>query len=127
MVEAVILDLNDPESWNKRVIGTHNDVLKSSPFYSEQIQISYIKKQEPCDSLHEDVEHWHTAPIEEYYLVLHGSLKVIVDGVPFGLKHMQMLPVPPYKPHRVLDYSIPVEYFVIRAPISSEKTKIRSN
>lgn len=127
MVKVAVLDLNDPQKWNHWVIGTPDEVPRSSPFYSEQIQVKYNKNPKKEDSLQKEMEHWHTSPIEEYYFVLQGVLRVKVEGTVFDLKPMQILPVPPNKPHRVLDYSFPVEFFVIRAPISSEKTKMRSS
>ena len=125
MVKAAVLDLNDPRKWNLWVIGTPGDVPKSSPFYSEQLQIRYNKNPEKKLSLQKEVEHWHTPPIEEYYFLLQGTLKIKIDDDVVDLKPMQILPVPPNKRHRVLDYSFPVEFLVIRAPISSEKTKIK--
>ena len=124
MVEVAVLDLNDPEKWNHWVIGTPEEVPRSSPFCSEQLQVRYNKNPEKEHSLQKEVEHWHTPPIEEYYLVLRGTLRVKVEGTVIELGPMQILPVPPKKHHRVLDYSPTVEYLVIRAPISGEKTKI---
>lgn len=63
-------------------------------------------------------EHWHTPPIEEYYLVLRGTLKVKVEDSVFVLKPMQLLAVPPNKRHTIIDYSPPLQYFLIRNTIS---------
>lgn len=127
MVRVAVLDINDPQKWNRWIIGTPEDVPKSSPFYSEQLQIRYNRNPEKEHSLQKEVEHWHTPPIEEYYFVLKGTLKVKVEDTVINLKPMQILPIPPNKPHRVLDYTFPAEFLVIRAPISSEQTKMRSS
>jgi hypothetical protein len=42
MVEVAVLDLTDPKAWNRWIIGGPPDVPKSSPFYSEQIQIAFV-------------------------------------------------------------------------------------
>jgi mannose-6-phosphate isomerase-like protein (cupin superfamily) len=127
MVRVAILDLNDPKKWNRWVIGTPMEVPKSSPFYSEQLQIRYCRNLEKENSLRDEVEHWHTPPIEEYYFVLQGALRVKVEDDILDVKQMQILAVPPKKRHRVIDHSVPVEFAVIRAPISSEETKIESH
>jgi len=124
MVEVAVLDLSDPQKWNRWVIGTPEAVPRSSPFYSEQLQVRYGKNPEKEHGLKNEVEHWHTPPIEEYYLVLKGTLKVKIEDTVIDLKPMQILTVPPNKRHRVIDYSFPVEFFVIRAPISSGRTKM---
>jgi mannose-6-phosphate isomerase-like protein (cupin superfamily) len=101
-------------------------VPKSSPFYSEQLQIAYVNNPEKKEFLGRQVEHYHTPPIEEYFLVLQGTLKVRVENRVIVLKPMQLLAVPPNKRHTVINYSAPLQYFVIRASISSEKTKINT-
>lgn len=124
MVEVAVLDLNDPRKWNHWVIGTPEEVPESSPFHSEQLQIKYNKNPEKEHFLETEEEHWHTSPIEEYYFVLEGTLKVKIENKVFHLEPMQMLPVPPDKRHKVLDFSLPIQYFTIRAPSSSKRTKI---
>ena len=126
MVKVAVLDLNDPKKWNRWVVGTPEEVPKSSPFYSEQLQIKYNKNPEKEFFLKKEEEHWHTPPIEEYYFVLQGTLEVKIENNAVSLEPMQILAVPPNKRHRVLDYSLPIQFFVIRAPISGEKTKIES-
>jgi len=126
MVKVAVLDLNDPKNWNRWVIGMPEQVPKSSPFYSEQIQIAYVKNPKK-GLLEKGVEHWHKSPIEEYYLVFQGTLKVKVEDTVFVLEPMQILAIPPNKRHKIFDYSFPVQFFTIRAPISSEKTKIESS
>lgn len=126
MVKVAVLDLNKTEKWNHWVIGTPEDVPKSSPFYSEQLQIRYNKNLEREGSLQNEVEHWHTPPIEEYYFVLQGTLRVKVEDTIIDVEPMQILAVPPNKRHRVIDESGPIEFLVFRAPISGEKTKKES-
>lgn len=127
MVKVAILDLKDPEKQNRWVIGTPEEVPKSSPFYSEQLQVRYNRSLEKEYPPQNEVEHWHTPPIEEYYFVLKGALKVKVEDVIIDVEPMQILAVPPSKRHKVVDQSFPSEFLVFRAPISSGKTKIESS
>ena len=126
MVKVAVLDLKNSKNWNHWVIGTPDEVPKSSPFYSEQIQVRYDKSVEKEGNLQNEVEHSHTPPIEEYYFVLQGMLRVKVEDEVIDVKPMQILAVPPNKRHRVVDQSSPTEFLVFRAPISSGKTKIES-
>jgi mannose-6-phosphate isomerase-like protein (cupin superfamily) len=124
MVEVAVLDLKNQENWNRWIIGTPPAVSEKSPFHSEQIQIAFVNNPKKEDFLKIQVEHYHTSPIEEYFLVLQGTLKVKVEDTLIILKPMQLLAVPPNKRHTITDYSPPLQYFLIRAPISIEKTKI---
>ena len=126
MVDVAVLDLKDPKRWNHWVIGTPEEVPKTSPFYSEQLQVRYNKNLEKTETLRDEVEHWHTPPIEEYYFVLNGTLKIKVEDDIIEVEPMQILAVPPNKRHRVVDQSFPSEILVFRAPISSRKTKIET-
>jgi mannose-6-phosphate isomerase-like protein (cupin superfamily) len=126
MVKVAVLNFDDPEKWNRWIVGTPSEVPKSSPFYSEQLQMAYVNNPDRREFLKRQVEHYHIPPIEEYYLVLQGTLKVRVENRVIVLKPMQLLAVPPNKRHTIIDYSSPLQYFVIRAPISSEKTKIKT-
>jgi mannose-6-phosphate isomerase-like protein (cupin superfamily) len=126
MVEVAVLDLTDSTKWNRWIIGTPDEVPKSSPFYSEQLQVGYNKSMENDDKLRNEVEHSHTPPIEEYYFVLQGMLRVKVEDEVIDVKPMQILAIPPNKRHRVVYESSPVEFLVFRAPISSGETKIKS-
>jgi len=124
MVKAVALDFKDPKEWNRWIVGMPKDVPQCSPFYSEQIQIAYVNNPNREEFLKMQVEHYHTSPIEEYFLVLQGNLKVKVSNNIINLKSMQLLGIPPNERHTILDYTEPLRYFLIRAPISTEKTKI---
>jgi mannose-6-phosphate isomerase-like protein (cupin superfamily) len=126
MVKVAVLDLKDPKKWNRWVIGTPEAIPRHSPFYSKQLQVMYNKSLEKEGSLENEVEHWHSPPIEEYYFVLQGTLKVKVEDVVINIGPMQILTVPPSKRHRVVDQSFPIEFLVFRAPISSKETKIKS-
>ena len=121
MVKVAVLDLKAPKNrhW---VIGTPPYVPKSSPFYSEHIQIAYVKNPKK-GHFKEEPEHLHSPPIEEYYLVLQGTLKVKLEDTVISLKPMQILAIPPNKRHKILNHSLPMQFFTIRAPISTEKTK----
>jgi mannose-6-phosphate isomerase-like protein (cupin superfamily) len=125
MVLVAVLNLNDPNTWNRWIVGTPEDVSESSPFYSEQIQIAFVNNPER-GLLEKGKEHCHKPPIEEYYLVLEGTLKVKVQNETITLKPMQILKVPPMTQQKIIDYSIPIRFFTIRAPISTGKTKIAS-
>lgn len=113
------MDLNDPKNCNRWIVGVPPQVPESSPFYSEQLQISYSKK------LEKESEHWHTFPIEEYYLVLQGSLRVKVEDEIVNLRPMQLLAIPSRVRHKILDYAPDSEWFIIRAPISRKNTKVQ--
>ena len=125
MVKVAVLDLNDPKNWNHWIIGTPTEVPESSPFYSEQIQIAHVKNLEK-GILEKEPEHYHSPPIEEFYLVLRGILKVKVEDNIIVLKPKQILAIPPNKRHKIVNYSLPIQFFTIRAPISTEKTKIKT-
>jgi mannose-6-phosphate isomerase-like protein (cupin superfamily) len=124
MVKVAVLDLSDQKNWNRWVIGTPSDVPRSSPSYSEQVQIAFVNSPERGGFLKMQVEHYHTSPIEEYFLVLQGTLKVKVEDTMITLKPMQLLAVPPNKRHKITDHYPPLRYFLVRAPISVEKTKV---
>jgi mannose-6-phosphate isomerase-like protein (cupin superfamily) len=123
MVKVALLDLKDPKNRNRWIIGTLEDVLKTSPFYSEQIQIAYVKNPQK-GVLNKEPEHYHTSPIEEFYLVLKGTLKAKVENDVITIKSMQILAIPPETRHKIVSHSQHLQYFTIRAPISTEKTKI---
>lgn len=122
MVKASILNLNSPENMNRGIIGGPPQVLKDSPFYSEQIQIGYVRNVQK-GILDKEPEHYHTTPIEEFYLVLKGTLKAKVENDIITIESMQILVVPPKTRHKIVSHSHRIQYFTIRAPISTEKTK----
>jgi mannose-6-phosphate isomerase-like protein (cupin superfamily) len=123
MVEIAILNLMKPENINRWIIGGPPQVPEDSPFRSKQIQIAYVKNIEE-GILNREPEHYHTPPIEEFYLVLKGTLKVRVENDTITVKPMQILAIPPRTRHKIINHSRRLEYFTIRAPISTEKTKI---
>jgi mannose-6-phosphate isomerase-like protein (cupin superfamily) len=124
MVSVAVLDLSRPDAWNRWIIGTPEDVPVSSPFFSEQVQIAFVNNPEKGLFRKRETEHSHAPPIEEYYLVLKGSLKIKVEDEVITLKPMQILKVPPKKRHRITHCSHPVRWIIIRAPISTHQTKI---
>jgi mannose-6-phosphate isomerase-like protein (cupin superfamily) len=125
MVKVAILDLNNPENMNRWIIGGPPKVPKTSPFYSEQIQIAYVKNVQK-GILEREPEHYHTSPIEEFYLVLKGTLKVRVEEDIITVKPMQILAIPPKTRHKIINHSQKLQYFTARAPVSTEKTKIET-
>jgi mannose-6-phosphate isomerase-like protein (cupin superfamily) len=125
MVKVAILNLRNPENINRWIIGGPPQVPKTSPFHSEQIQIAYVKNIQK-GILEKEPEHYHTSPIEEFYLVLKGTLKVKVEENTITVKPMQILAIPPKTRHKIINHSQKLQYFTIRAPISTEKTKIET-
>ncbi len=123
MVRVALLDLEEPKNRNRWIIGTPEDIPKTSPFYSEQIQIAHVKNPRK-GLLEKEEEHSHTPPIEEYYLVLEGTLTVKVENKEITIKPNQILTIPPEKRHKITNYTLPLRCFTIRAPISTQKTKI---
>lgn len=123
MVEVAVLNLKDAVNMNRWIVGGPPQVPEDSPFHSEQIQIAYVKNiQEGI--LTKEPEHYHTLPIEEFYLVLKGTLKAKVENTIITIKPMQILAIPPKTCHKIVNHSQRLQYFTIRAPISTEKTKI---
>jgi mannose-6-phosphate isomerase-like protein (cupin superfamily) len=125
VVTVTILDLNNPENINRWIIGGPPQVPKTSPSYSKQIQIAHIKNIQK-GILEKEPEHYHTSPIEEFYIVLKGTLKVKVEEDIIAVKSMQILTIPPKTRHKIVDHSQKLHYFTVRAPISTEKTKIET-
>jgi len=123
MVKIALLNLEAPKNRNRWIIGTPEDIPKTSPFYSEQIQIAYVKNPRK-GLLEKGEEHSHKPPIEEYYLVLEGTLTVKVEDKEITIKPNQILTIPPKKRHKITNYTLPLRCFTIRAPISTQKTKI---
>lgn len=123
MNRVKVKDLNDPDTWNRWVIGTPEDVSESSQFYSKQIQIAYVNNPEK-GLLEKGKAHFHKPPIEEYYIVLEGALEVKVEEEIINVESMQILKVPPTKRHKITNYSLPLRFFTIRVPISTTETRI---
>jgi mannose-6-phosphate isomerase-like protein (cupin superfamily) len=123
MVKVSILNLNSPENMNRWIIGGPPQVPEDSSSYSEQIQVAYVKNIQK-GILDKEPEHYHTSPIEEFYLVLRGMLKVKVEDDVITVKPMQILAIPPKTRHKIVNHSQKLQYFTIRAPFSTEKTKI---
>jgi mannose-6-phosphate isomerase-like protein (cupin superfamily) len=123
MVKAAILNLKEPGNMNRWIIGGPPQVPENSPFSSEQIQIAYVRNIQK-GILIKEPEHYHTYPIEEFYLVLKGTLRVKVEKDTITIRPMQILAIPPETRHRIVNHSQQLQYFTIRAPISTEKTKV---
>lgn len=122
MVRTRILDLNHATRQNRWVIGTPPEVPKNSAFSSRAIQVNY-QRRPGREALKREETHLHTKPIEEFYFVLNGTLDVEVGAKTFAVRRLQVLCVPPGRYHKVVDFSDDSEYLVIRAPISTEKTR----
>ena len=123
MVSVSCLELRNSQLVNTWVIGTPPAVSDSKRF-STQIQIKYnSSKEKPIDRSGETY-HRHIGSIEEYYLVLEGSLTLIVGGKPFQVRERELFAVPAHTCHKVTHFSDPVEYLTIRAPHSTEQTKV---
>jgi len=122
MEEAYVLDLTEEKNRNRWIIGTP-PVVDKLEFYSEQIQIKYNQKTDK-EFINDEDYHKHPFPIKEYYLVLKGVLTVKVENSEFKVNPMNILVVHPFKCHKVIDCSLPLEYFTIRSPPSDETKKI---
>ena len=123
MTKVTLLKLHDSENWNQWVIGTPPAVPENSPCYSEHIQINYRKNPDRKKFLDKEEKHSHQSPIEEFYLVLNGMLELEIEDRVMIVKPREIIIVPPEKKHKIKDLSVEVEFLVIRAPISSNKTK----
>lgn len=123
MVKTAVLDLNNLKNQSRWIVGKPPQVPKTSPFYSEQILIGYTDNPERGTLLKREVEHYHTSPVEEYYLVLKGTLKVKVEDAIMVLNPMQLLAVPPNKRHKIVDCSPSLQFFCFRAPVFNTTTK----
>lgn len=124
MVKTAIQDLKDPKNQNRWIVGGPPDVPESSSSHSKQIQVAFVNNPNREDFMKLQVEHYHTPPIEEYFLMLQGTLKVKIEDATVTLAPMQLLMIPPKKRHTIIDYTPPLQYFLIRAPISTTKTKV---
>jgi mannose-6-phosphate isomerase-like protein (cupin superfamily) len=118
-----ILRLYESDNQNRWVIGTAPAVEKSSRFYSDNIQVYHAKSPDKEQYLVKEKMHSHEYPIQEFYYVLEGFLELDVRNSPVRLGSGEMLLVSPGESHRVKDFSNVVEFLVIRAPISNDKTK----
>ena len=127
MVDVAVLKLDEKRNWNRWVIGTMPAIDKSSPFYSEQIQVSYIRCPDIMELLKKERMHSHDSPIEEFYLVLAGQLELDVEGHTMFLKSREILSVPSDKNHRIIAVSDDLELLVFRAPISTDNLKKTKN
>ena len=58
---------------------------------------------------------------EEYYLLVHGGLLLLVDRTLVTLKPQEMLMVRPKVPHAIVAGTGAIEHFGIRAPASNDK------
>ena len=122
MVKVIVVNLDERKNWNKWVIGTAPAVPEDSSCHSNQIQVSHVKN--PAEGLRNEKKHFHKSPIEEYYLVLMGQLEVEVDDKIVALGAKELLAVPPNVFHKVCNFSIDVEFLVMRAPASTNETKV---
>jgi mannose-6-phosphate isomerase-like protein (cupin superfamily) len=123
-VREAVLKLEDKKNWNRWVIGTLPAIDKTSPFYSEQIQMSYLRQPDVEAFLKKEKVHYHKSPIEEFYLVLAGQLEVSAEGDKIVLGPREMLSMPPGKKHLITSASADLELLVFRAPISTDGTKL---
>jgi len=127
-----IINLSDPTyERDNRVVRsppyrTPPEIIRSSPHYSDQVNINYRRIAEAGHHVPDKRErlHFHKSPIEKYYIVLEGKLSVLMDGEECELGPLQLLKVPPNTRHKRTDYFGPLAYIVIRAPKSTEATKI---
>lgn len=67
--------------------------------------------------------HLHEAS-EEYYLLLHGELRLRIAGAALSLRALELLMVRPGVPHAILGGKGPIEHFGIRAPASEDRCMV---
>ena len=123
MVRTAVLDLNLATEQNRWIIGIPPAVPEDSRFASKVIQVNYQKRPAKKELLKNEKRHSHPEPIEEFYLVLRGTLDVEVEEETLTVGERQILCVPPDKCHRVVNLSDDAEFLVFRAPVSTNKTK----
>ena len=89
----------------------------------------------PADTTHQLVAIGHTAMVEpwrdrnlhshtqaeEYYLLLHGELELLVAGLRITLKPAEILMVRPQVPHAIVTGAGMIEHIGIRAPAGSDR------
>jgi len=122
-IDLPVLKLSEIQNQNRWIIGTPPAIPEDSPFYSEHLQISYIKSPNPTDFLSKERLHSHKPPIVEIYLVLEGHLEIEIDGCVKHLNQKELIAVPPDKNHQIKNISHNTEFLVLRAPASNEETK----
>jgi mannose-6-phosphate isomerase-like protein (cupin superfamily) len=124
LVRTAILDLNLATEQNRWIIGSPPAVPESSRFSSRVIQVNYQKQPSKKELLKGEKRHSHPQPIEEFYLVLRGSIEVEVGKETLAVGERQILCVSPDECHRVVDLSDDAEFLVFRAPLSTDETKV---
>lgn len=122
MVETCVLTLSEYLGEGDWVIGTPKAVEKPER-YSTQIQIKYHNSKLTGPLRKKETYHKHIGSIEEYYLVLDGTLTLCVEGEYYEVQNRELLAVPPNKCHKVVSLSDDVEYITFRAPYSGDMTK----
>jgi len=116
--------INVDEFPNKWIFGSPPEIKEGSYFNSNVMQVKYIKNPTKDDNILNDL-HYHTDNIEEFYLVLNGSLIIEVDNKSYNLKQKEILRIPPKIKHKLCSYSDDIELLIFRAPPSREKNKVR--
>ncbi len=124
MVKVAVLKLDDPNNRNRWVIGTPEAVPIDSPFFSEQLELNHITNPDRKIYLENEKKHYHKLPIEEFYFVLKGILKVEIEDTIKVVKKREILTVPSEKCHKVKWFSKKVEFIVFRSPSSSDQDKV---
>jgi mannose-6-phosphate isomerase-like protein (cupin superfamily) len=61
---------------------------------------------------------------EEFYILLHGELGLLVDGVLVTLKPMEVLMVKPQVPHAIVRGAGSIEHFGLRAPALDDRQAV---
>jgi mannose-6-phosphate isomerase-like protein (cupin superfamily) len=124
LVRTAILDLNLATEQNRWIIGSPPAVPEGSRFSSRVIQVNYQKQPSKKELLKSEKRHSHPEPIEEFYLVLRGRIDVEVEKETLTVGARQILCVSPDECHRVVDLSDDAEFLVLRAPLSTDQTKV---
>lgn len=121
LVEVCLVGLRDYSG--RWVIGTAPAVKKSNRG-SSHIQMKYHDYHRKTSFRpSSETYHKHTGSVEEYYLVLRGKPKMMIEGRYYRAQAREILIVPPGKCHCIVTCSGNAEYLTIRAPISDDSKK----
>ena len=83
----------------------------------------YIRHSASVPPWIDDDVHLHT-DAEEYFFVLEGELRLLIDGAVFTLRPYEALLVRPEVPHAVVGGRGPIEHFVLRMPAYDDRRSL---
>ena len=107
------IDLNKPENQNHWVLGFGDALYKT-----DNLCLAYVNFRDKCGfekDTHPYALHYHTQNTE-WYLTLEGRQTLIVDKEEVGVSAGNLLRIPKYTPHNLLNYDYPFRGVTIRTP-----------